>query len=68
MCPVLQAKAGNMNCYCSVKGNMKSFKLKEIEVKLAKKSLNVRKDRVYVTLKIFIGKLNLFVLLFGISL
>ena len=28
-----------MNCYCSVKGNMKSFKLKEIEVKLVKKSL-----------------------------
>ena len=28
-----------MNCYCSVKSNMKSFKLKEIEVKLAKKSL-----------------------------
>ena len=49
-----------MNCYCSVKSNMKSFKLKEIEVKLAKKSLKCEERQGICELENFHRKVKSF--------
>ena len=49
-----------MNCYCSVKSSMKSFKLKEIEVKLAKKSLKCEERQGICDLENFHRKVKSF--------